>query len=236
MSRYIKHLEQMYSKKTFNRKIGYIKYNFSDLIDIKSEEKYSVLEIGPGMGEFVCYLNKLGVKNIDVVDNDREILKRINNKHKIRKTICTEDVSKLSGNSGKYDLVIMIQVLEHISPAKYTEVLSMLYASLKPLGKLIIVVPNAGNPLGLVERYADLQHYISFTEQSLKDLVGLSGIKDYSLSLQGFEIPPYSLINVARIFLQKTLHLLLFFALVINGGNFFRIMTPNISVIVKKNA
>ena len=235
MAKYLRHLEGMYSDKTFNRKIDYLKFNFSGLLTRANLSTFSVLEIGPGMGECISYLNSLGVHNIDIVDNDREIINRSKKKFKIRKAILNQNITSIDNTLGSYNLIVLIQVLEHIATTKHKEVIQTLFKHLKKRGSIIIVVPNANNPLGIVERYADLQHYTAFTEQSLKDLVVYSGIKNFILKIKGFEIPPYSPINLIRIVLQKILHLILFLVMVVNGGNFFRIMTPNIMLVVKKN-
>jgi len=224
----------MYSPKTFSRKVDYVKYNFSDILRRVNPKNISVLEIGPGMGETAWYLNSLGVRNIDVVDQDRNILGRLKRKAKIRKAFLGKDMGKLGKSLGSYDLIILIQVLEHMPVSSYKSTLVTLYKHLKRGGNIVIVVPNANNPLGIVERYADLQHYTSFTEQSLKDVIGISGITDFSIKIRGFEIPPYSLINIVRIVLQKLLHLGILAIMIVNGGSFFRVMTPNITLVIKK--
>jgi SAM-dependent methyltransferase len=225
----------MYTPKTFGRKVDYVKYNFSDvLVNVKSRD-FSVLEIGPGMGESIWYLNSQGIRNIDIVDNDREILAYLSKKFKINKVILNRDLGKLDKVLGDYDLIIMVQVLEHIPPSNYKNAIPTLYRHLKKGGTIVLVVPNANNPLGIVERYADLQHYTSFTEQSLRDVISGSGIKRFTFKIRGFEIPPYSLLNIIRICLQKLLHLILLATMIVNGGNFFTVMTPNIMLVIKKD-
>ena len=75
---------------------------------------------------------------------------------------------------------------------------------------------------------------MAFTSQSLKDLVMGSGIVNYNLEIRGYSIPPYSLINLIRILLQKILHLILLGLMVVNGGSFFKVMTPNLTLIIEK--
>jgi hypothetical protein len=48
-------------------------------------------------------------------------------------------------------------------------------SSLKPQGILLIRTPNAANPLSFRALYADLTHETSYTENSLEDLLKLSG-------------------------------------------------------------
>jgi len=231
---YLSHLGASYNDKTFKRKVNYIRYNFGKIISEVIIPGGKVLEIGPGKGEFVKYLNNLAINDIDVVDSDSGVINLVKGTFKINNSFLCDDVSRISKKLGKYDLIMMIQVLEHIPIEKYVSTLRVLYKHLNSRGCLIIVVPNANNPLGLVERYGDLQHRNSFTEMSLRDLVNIAGIRNCDFEITGFSIPPYSLINLVRIVLQKAVHLFLMFLLILNGGVFSKTMTPNISLIIKK--
>lgn len=236
MKNYTNHLEQMYSQKSFGRKVDYIKYNFSEIFKDPKSSRFNVLEIGPGMGEFVHFLNEQKIVNIDVIDNDKSIATLITKKYKISNFYTTQKIAALENKLHQYNLIVMIQVLEHLPINQYENVLRTLYRHLQKNGFLVIVVPNGNNPLGLIERYADLQHYNCFTEQSLRDLINYSGIKKYEYKIKGYEIPPYTAINIVRIILQKILHLFLLLIMIINGGNYFKVMTPNIMLIIKKTS
>lgn len=233
-SAYQNHLKEQYNSLTFKRKIDYLRYNFGSIFKKVSLKRGSILEIGPGMGESIGYLNSLGIYNIDIVDSDKQILQDITNKFKIKRAFINTNVCSIDKKLGRYDLIILIQVLEHMSIDILPKVIKVLFSHLNKNGQIIIVVPNAGNPLGLTERYGDLQHTISFTERSLKDLIELSNIKNYSLKLESFKIPPYETINIVRIVMQKLLHLFLLLIMIVNGGSYFKIMTPNIVLKLKK--
>jgi len=234
MTNYLLHLRNSYKSKTFKRKIDYIKYNFGKIISKVIISNGKVLEIGPGKGEFVKYLNSLSISDVDIVDNDSGVINSVKRAFKVGNSFLCDDVSHISKKLKKYDLIMMIQVFEHIPIEKYISTLRVLYRHLRNQGYLVIVVPNASNPLGLVERYGDLQHTNSFTEMSLRDLIRISGIKNYDFKISGFSIPPYSLVNIIRIVLQKAIHLFLTFLLILNGGVFCKTMTPNITLIIKK--
>lgn len=235
MSNYIKHLEQLSSRETYRRKKEYIRYNLKEFLPNKPNSRTSVLEVGPGLGELVSFLNDQGITNIDLIDNDRNILRYISLKYKVKGIKYIKDFRKIEKKIDNYDLIILIQVLEHLPINILKQTLKVLFAHLKKNGYLIIVVPNANNPLGLTERYADLQHTISFTEQSLLDLVNISNIKNYVISIRGYDIPPEGIINFTRMILQKILHKIMLVVMIINGGVFFKTMTPNIMMVLKKN-
>ncbi len=54
------------------------------------------------------------------------------------------------------------------------------------------------------------------------------------IEVKGYEIPPYSLINVIRIFFQKLLHFVILIMSMMNGGSYSKMLTPNITLIVRK--
>lgn len=234
MSQYKKHLQDLYSNATFRRKVEYIDYNFGQWLKLAVKSGQSVLEIGPGMGELVGYLNNLGCRQIDVVDNDKHILDEIGKNFKTRRRFLNGNITVLDNKLTNFRTIVGIQVLEHMSVDLLPKVIAILYKHLDRGGEMVFVVPNAGNPLGLVERYGDWQHTTAFTEQSLKDLVTVSGIKNYEVCLSGYQIPPSGLINIVRIVVQKILHLFLLGLMIANGGTFFKILSPNIVLKIKK--
>lgn len=234
MNNYVKHLEELSTEATLRRKKDYVDYNLKTCFKSIGFKEIKVLEVGPGLGEFECYLNEKGISDIDIVDNDKNILDYVSKKYRINKSYLTENIFRIDKQLGKYNLIFLMQVLEHFPADKYVAVLEYLYKHLEKGGFLVIVVPNANNPLGLTERYGDLQHTGSFTEPSLRDLVDVSGIEGYSMEIKGYEIPPYDPLNVLRVILQKILHFFLLGIMIINGGIFFKTMTPNIALIIKK--
>jgi SAM-dependent methyltransferase len=135
----------------------------------------------------------------------------------------------------KYDLVVLTQVFEHIPKASYLNWIRSLYRSLNPGGHILITVPNGANPLVGTERYGDLQHENIFTIFSFRELMTFANLKNSSYLIRGFEIPPYSLVNVIRLVLQKILHAIFILLMMINGAIYQTIMTPNITLVITKN-
>lgn len=234
MTSYENHLQNLYTVSTFKRKLKYIEFNFGKLLKTINKRTGQVLEIGPGMGEVVAYLNSLGIKRIDIIDNDKQILESVSDSYSIRKAFLTNDITKIDKKLHKYDVIIGIQVLEHMVVDQIPVVIQTIYKHLAPNGEIILVVPNAGNPLGGVERYGDWQHKVSFTEQSIKDMLDFAELKNCELNILGYEIPPTGALNALRVFAQKTLHMLLLIIMIANGGTYFKILTPNIVIRIKK--
>ncbi len=234
---YLTQLQAIGNAKTLTRKKEYISYNFGKDIDHRLKKKMSsVLEIGPGFGDFVEYVAEKKVKNIDIVDNDKSLTQFIQKKYKTRHVFLTNKLQSLKRKLDHYDVIMMTQVLEHIPKKAHVSVIRTLVGHLKKNGLLIITVPNIGNPLAIFERYYDYTHELAFTEHSLEQMIDFCGLKHIQIRVQPFNIPPYSLVNIIRIVLQKTLHVLFKLFYIVNGGVYPHILTTNITLLIEKIA
>lgn len=234
MQNYLGHLNSLYNNKTFLRKKEYIKHNFSKVVKHLNSKSH-VLEIGPGMGEFVSSLNEYKIYNIDVLDADKHVLKNMSDNFKVKRKIKSflGDKFKLTILQ-KYDVIFMMQIFEHITKSSYINTITQLFNHLKPGGSLIITVPNGANPFNIGERYADLQHEAMFTEISLKELPYYCDLTNFTLEVQPYLIPPSSPINIIRIFMQAMLHFLIRLIFMINGGIYQTILTPQITLVITR--
>ncbi len=112
------------------------KYNLLNFILLKSNLKNNIkiLEIGPGLGNNVSLLNKFGY--VDVLENEQEFIDYLQlTQHKKIKKI----YKSLGEVNHKYDLIIMLDVLEHIENSK--EFMISLNAILNNDGFIILGVP-----------------------------------------------------------------------------------------------
>jgi 2-polyprenyl-3-methyl-5-hydroxy-6-metoxy-1,4-benzoquinol methylase len=232
MTDYLDYLETISSTRTFKQKLRRAESNFGKYL----RPGQTALEVGPGRGEFLTLLARRGITDVDVIEQDATVGRHIAEHFKVRRnwSLAVEDLNTIADQLRDYDLIMLLQVMEHVRQEKLPEVLRLLHARLKPGGHLIIVVPNGGNPLGIVERYADLTHRTVFTENSLRQLVAAADIKDGDIEIRGYRIPPVPPVNLLRIVIQKCLHALLLAMLIANGGNYYRTLDPNICLILTR--
>jgi len=234
MSDYLTYLKSIQNKKTSTRLQEYLRYNFSKYVGKGSE----ILEIGPGIGEFLKFAVQQGARALDVIDRDEAVMNFIRSAFPIRLglTGSVENLPSLSQQLHQYDLIFMLQVMEHAKKECLVNMLQTLYRHLKPGGALIITVPNGANPLSIVERYSDITHENLFSENSLRQLVAMSELGDSVVIIEGYRIPPTTVINFIRVIAQRALHFCITAVLAINGGVFFRVLEPNITLIVRRPA
>ncbi len=232
MADYLHYLETISTTRTFKQKLRRAKSNFGKYL----RPGQTVLEVGPGMGEFLTLLARTGITDIDVIEQDATVGRHIAEHFKVNRNwaLSIEDLNTIVDQLREYDVIMLLQVMEHVRKERLPEVLRLLHSRLKPGGHLIVVVPNAGNPLGIVELYADFTHQTLFTENSLRQLVAMADIKDCDIAIRGYRIPPDSPLNLLRLAAQKCLHALLLALLIANSGNYYRTLDPNICLILTR--
>ncbi len=233
MNSYLAHMQELGAGSAFGRRLGYLEYNFRDYLT-ELPPASCVLEIGPGTGEMLQILNSKKITTIDIIDNDKAILAYCQKQFRIRKAILSKNFDLSLSVKGKYDLIVLTQVFEHIPKKWYLNWIKNLYAALRPGGHILITVPNGANPLVGTERYGDLQHENMFTIFSFQELMTFADLKNATYHVQGFEIPPNSFVNLIRIVLQKILHAFFILLMMINGAIYQTLMTPNITLVISK--
>ena len=144
---------------------------FEELCDVNSKK---LLEIGSGSGHFLKYGKE---RNWDVIGFEPSMMS-----YEYSKNL---DINVINGNfnveeakkHGKYDVVFMRNVIEHISqPITMIEDIKTI---LKPNGLLFIVSPNDYNPLqdilknklGFDSYWIAKEHINYFNFESMKDLL-----------------------------------------------------------------
>jgi cyclopropane fatty-acyl-phospholipid synthase-like methyltransferase len=127
----------------------------------------SVLEIGCGMGFAIGAMGLAGFKSIRGVDIDTSQVAACK-----RRGLDVEQISDLesflSTQEGQFDLIVMLDVLEHIAVSSQINVLRAIHAALRPGGRLIMQVPNATSLLAMRWMYQDFTHASTFTERSIR--------------------------------------------------------------------
>ena len=158
-----KYIESQFDKKRFEIICSYICENNIEL-------SAKVLDIGCSTGFFLNILKNSGfisVKGIDPSENCSKIAKDYYNIQ-----VYTGNVNHLDKIGSKFDLIVMIGVLEHIKDLDIT--LKRLYDSLNINGKLLIVVPDASNYfLGVDASFQEfsVEHINYFGPVSLENLL-----------------------------------------------------------------
>jgi 2-polyprenyl-3-methyl-5-hydroxy-6-metoxy-1,4-benzoquinol methylase len=192
----------------------------------------AILEIGCGWGKYIKGLHDLGYNNITGIDISKEQVDFAKLKMKLKNVILADAKEFLINNKKKYDLVLMLDVMEHL-PLEYSiELMNLIKINLKKEGIFIMQTPNGLSPLNPI-RYADLTHVRSFTTTSASQLFKLTGFDQFEFL--GLEPLTDGVKNTFRFILWKLLFhpVILTFMVLANGTTFGTIYTANLISIAK---
>jgi 2-polyprenyl-3-methyl-5-hydroxy-6-metoxy-1,4-benzoquinol methylase len=144
---------------------------------LPKSKKVSILDFGCGFGQTLLALRDLGYENVMGCDVDDEAIK-----YCISQGLKVENCSNLDGFVAKYenkfDMVLMLHVLEHFPKTEIIPTLSKINKILKKQGKIIITVPNAQSSVGAYWAYEDFTHELIFTSGSLYYVLKMAGFEE----------------------------------------------------------
>jgi len=143
---------------------------------VKGREKGAVLDIGCGMGFALNGMKQLGFTDLQGLEQDEG---QAQSARKMGLNVeCVEDtIASLKQRPGRYSVVLLLDVLEHIPIAQQIQFLSAIKESMQDGGRLILQVPNANSLFSSTWRYNDFTHTTSYSPLSLRFCVLNAGFK-----------------------------------------------------------
>lgn len=182
----------------------YFEANFFTFLP--KDKNAHILDIGCGAGYFLQYLEFKGYTDYIGVDVSKEQIDFCKSKHLKGKVILISDLIKyLRANKNKFDFILMNDVIEHLQKEKIIDVLSYVHDSLVNDGVIVIKTANLKNRWGSSVRFMDFTHTTGFTEESLAQVLYLSGFRNQK---QMTEIHPiYDVKSFVRVGLKSLLEI-----------------------------
>jgi len=152
--------------------------------NISLEKNYNCLDVGCGSNDFALNFENISSFSIDQTDVDA---KNLENKKKGRGSFFRYDINDKDVRlKNKYDIVFLLDVLEHINNDK--EFLESCYFHIKEGGFLIINVPSIPE---LFSKYDNaVGHHRRYSKEKLKILIAESKFKIISIKYWGFFLIP----------------------------------------------
>ena len=156
---------------------------------LPENKEIRILEVGCGMGFAMLALQDLGYANLEGIDVDHGqvqscVQKGLNVVH------LEDSTTYLDSHINEYDLIVVLDVIEHIPHEGQLEFVRAICQALKPNGQIICTVPNANSTLASRWRYIDWTHHLSFTEHSLDFLLYNAGFQTIEVFPTEFFHPP----------------------------------------------
>jgi cyclopropane fatty-acyl-phospholipid synthase-like methyltransferase len=178
-------MNDIYESNYFTSHPG-IKYKF----DIKEYDEYkknreklfdsyitndtkTILDFGCGLGHMLYMLKEnYGDRKIMGIDISSEAI--IFCQENIHTEVYKYSIDDLFQKGYKCDLIILNDVLEHFSKDEAINLLNKFKLILNKNARLIITVPNMGNPFSQSDYWHDYTHINGFNDSSLKQILQLT--------------------------------------------------------------
>ncbi len=135
-----------------------------------------VLDVGCGRGYALEWLRSLGYTRQTGIDRDAAQVAFATGRG-LEVSKVDDTLAELRARPDSCDLILLMDVLEHVPRASQPDLLQAIRQALKPGGKLLCTVPNANSPLAGHWRYVDYTHECLFTRESLEFLLGQTGLE-----------------------------------------------------------
>lgn len=218
--------EPLYGKITIEDiKKQFVVWNAYFLKFIPENKQASIIELGCGNGGLVYWLQYLGYSNASGIDASLEQVDCAK-KFGIKNISDGNLINFIKNKEDFYDVIFMRDVLEHFKKDEIIDIIELLYHSLKKGGKIIIQTSNGASILGSRYRYYDFTHEISFTENSLRQIMLMENFSD----LEFYETAPviHGIKSFIRFVLWKFLRTIIQFFLLVETGAIEKVLTQNI--------
>ncbi len=199
---------------------------------LPQDKEASIIELGCGNGGFVYWLQSIGYSNVSGIDASIEQIEYAKNLG-IKNVAQANLIEFLYNKSEIYDVIFLRDVIEHFNKNEVLDILDLIYKSLKKGGKIIIQTPNGAGIFGSRYRYHDFTHEISFTENSLRQILLMNNFSD----LKFYETTPviHGIKSFIRVILWKFIKIFLQIFLLIETGGTEKFLTQNIIAVASKN-
>ncbi len=210
----------------------YAFYQHNYLKFIPQDRTSRILVISCGPGYFVNLLNSKGYHSVLGIDSypekvDYATKRRLN-------CVVAHAFDFLHENGEPFDVIFVEQEINHLTKDEILQFLRLCWEKLKDDGTLLVHSLNGANPITGAEALAqNFDHYNSFTEYSLRQVLEYSSFRDIKvipLNLYVFYTNP---LNYIAILLDRINTLIFRFNFKLYG-KFNRIFTKKIGAICRK--
>ncbi len=156
---------------------------------LPEDRRARILDVGCGMGFTLLTLKDLGFTDVAGVESDQGQVDSCRAKH-LKVELSEDTIAFLKSSPTKYDLIISLDVIEHIPVISQLPFVDAIAGALVPGGRFICTVPNANSVIAERWRYNDWTHHSSFTEHSLDFLLFNGGFEDIRIEPIEFNLKP----------------------------------------------
>lgn len=164
-------------------KIKQFAFNYKKYFELKNKQ-IKILDIGIGRGEMLSCCKEWGYYNYKGIDISPDTINFCLSLG-LNCQLIDNLVEWLTKHSEEFEIITMLDVLEHIKKDEIIPLLKTLKRSLTINGTLIIQTPNMQAPDAQLHRYNDITHEVGFSEHSLSQVLLAANFNNFHF--YGFE-------------------------------------------------
>lgn len=197
------------------------------------DRRARVLDIGCGYGRYLMALDLAGYRDVYGIDVSEEQITYAQERLELSNCACVDALEFLSAQTGTYDVVLLLDVMEHLDVAYTVELCEAVQRALKPGGVFVVQAPNALSPF-CPQLYADVTHQRAYTADSMEQTLRMGGF--HSFEHFATPTPVHGVRSLARRTVCEVIvnPLLKAYFLIVMGSTLGGIYTPNLLTVTKK--
>jgi 2-polyprenyl-3-methyl-5-hydroxy-6-metoxy-1,4-benzoquinol methylase len=147
---------------------------------LPKNKEAKILDFGCGWGHQLMALWCAGYQNLEGVEISKDQAAICHFEASGRLPVVNIDGRDFLKNiKDTYDLIILNDVLEHLTVAEAKQTLSIIHQSLQPHGTIVIRTPNMSSLLSSYSLYIDITHISGYTEYSIQQILDQSGFENH---------------------------------------------------------
>lgn len=141
---------------------------------LPSDKSIKIADLGCGYGSLLFCIKSMGYHNIEGVDVSSE---QVLLAHQLGMNEIEQGdlFGFLKNKSRAYDVIFLMDVLEHLDKHEVINLLDLINDSLSDNGRVVIHVPNGEGLFGMRIRYGDFTHQVCFTPRSIGQVLRATG-------------------------------------------------------------
>ena len=182
-------------EKGYGRFAKFYLRNYFKYIEPKSKDKILVISCGPGY--MLDVLKRQGIDQVLGIDSDADKVAWARRKNLNARV--ANAFEYLKNTDEQYDMIIAEQELNHLTKEEIVRFLRLCRERLSDGGRIVVHSLNGANPITGPEALAqNIDHFNTFTEYSLKQLLEYSGYRErtvFPLRLYIFYENPLNIIG-----------------------------------------
>jgi SAM-dependent methyltransferase len=199
---------------------------------LPKDSNAAIAELGCGYGRLLHFFRRLGYRNLQGVDISSY---QVETARKIEQSVEQADVLDwLKSFSNRFDLLIALDLVEHLTREEALHFFELCFESIKPGGRLVLQTPNAESPFGLQIRYGDLTHEFIYSTDLLIRLLNRAKFHKVEVREQGPVPWGYSPASTLRWILWRVIRAGLQVWNISETGSFAEVLTRVFLISAKK--